>query len=829
MHRRIYLSILCAAGYMLAALAMSLAPHFAFWQCIVILWPVAFTLAGLAWTTPHPDFTAAVAGEAAPIEDLANPSRKVIWLNDPWEFKLEKEKRWRRLEIPRPLNTIRGLEYYSGKGTYRRLVKLPESWPQGTVFLRCRGANYRSVVSIDGRQLGTHEGGFTPFEFEVTDRLADSREHEIEIEIDNTIEYNTVPNVVGWSNDGGILREIYLETRNLIHIDDVFLYPMPDMKGRADLALIIKLHNPALEPRDYKIEIFSPQGALIHEHKVEGWTMQTLQHRTQINFAALWSAENPALYRCRVSIIEKNGDEMSFPFGIRSIETKPEGLFLNGGRIKLHGITRIEESPRLGCTQTTETIVKDLEAIKSAGFNTVRLGPFPAHSKTLELCDKMGLMVLEEIPVWNTLALDFSDPGYQQSAETQLRELVLRDRNHPCVIGWGLATGIESEASEARWFIERLAGLSRGLDGRPVYITTSDPAREMCADLVDFIGVDMKSKSLTYLASQAEAAAELGAPVVLFHQGVPAYRPAGTRAAGVPGTEEHQARFLLDFAETFEAHSAAAGGWVISSLADFRDPSNFFGAIPFERRHGLLSRDRTERIAYGAMTRWLRDGHREELEIRRKKLPTTSFAKIFAFAWLILAAAALVAWPRMILKLAYDPAGFAKDCHYAWAAMLFVSLFTALNFAVLIYRFFRTAPRRLLGSIDMPFFILTSHVVRSESTLLLWTYSSTLWFWIANTTLLGFVMHNYHFAALLCLTSAICLPDIVFVCSAFFRLPIAWSILVFNIWKVFICYKTLGLLGTASYVLLGPAIITIAALSFIEFKFHIAKYIRKMI
>lgn len=829
MSRRISLTILWTAAYITAALALSLIPKFFFWQWLVILWPAAFTLVGLAWTKPYPDFAATDVPDGAPIEDLANPSRKVIWLNGQWEFKLAGERRWRRLEVPRPWNTVRGLEYYSGTGTYRRLVRLPEGWSQGSVFLRCRGANYRTVVSIDGRRLGTHEGGFTPFEFEATDRLTDSREHEMEIDMDNTLTTATVPNVVGWNNDGGILREIYLETRNPIHIDDVYMFPAPDLKGRAEVALIAKIHNPGLEPRDFRIEIFSPQGALIHEHFVEGWTMQTLQHRLQINFASLWSPENPALYRCRIRIAEERGDELTFAFGVRSIEAGPEGLLLNGKPIKLRGITRMEESPGLGCTQTQAILKQDLEAIKAAGFNTVRLGPFPAHRKILDLCDKMGLLALEEIPVWNTLALDFSDPGYQQSAEAQLREMVLRDRNHPCLIAWGLATSIESDTSEARWFVERLAGLARGLDYRPVYITTADPAREACADLVDFIGVSLEQKSFGKLTAQAQAAAELGAPVVLFHQGIPAHRRAGSSAAGIPGTEEHQAIFLQEFVETFDAHPAVTGGWVISSLADYRDPSNFSGAIPFERRLGLLTRDRVEKLAYRVLAKRLLDGKCEEIPVKRKKLPITSFAKVLAFAWLVLAVAALVNWPWPVLQLAYDPAGFAKSYPAAWNAMLFITLFTALNLAILTNRFFRAAPRKLLGSIDMPFFILLSHIVRTEVSLFLWTYGAILWFWIFNVSLLHFFLPQYSFTHLLCIASAVCLPDIIFAFSAFFRFPLQVTFAAFNLWKFYLCYKAFGLTGMLVYAAVGPAAATAGFLLFLELKFHVLKYIRKMI
>jgi len=828
MSKRIFHSILRLALYLAAATALSALPHVLIWQSLVILFPLAVLLVGLAWTAPYAEFTETEPVESAPIEDVSNPSRKIMWLNGPWEFKLAGSRRMRRLDVPRPWNSVRGLKYYTGPAQYRRIVRIPEGWRQGAMFIRCRGANYRSVVSIDGRQIGTHEGGFTPFEFEITDRISDDREHEIQFDIDNTLTTTTVPNVVCWNNDGGITREVYIETRNPIHIDDVYLYPQPDLKGRAELALILKIHNPSLLPRDFRIEIFSPQGALIHEHKIESWTMQTLQHRLSINFVSLWSPENPALYRCRVSVCEEGGDERSFVFGIRSFEHGPNGFLLNGKPIRLRGITRIEETPKLGNTQTLAQIKRDLEAVKAAGFNTVRIGHFPAHTKTLEFCDKMGLMVLEEIPVWNALVIDFSDPGYQQSAEAQLRELILRDRNHPCVLAWGLANGIESDTNESKWFVERLAGLARGLDDRPVYITTSSPEHELCAELVDFIAVEVESKSFDKIDSRVEIAAQLGPPPILFHNGDQAYRAAGSRIAGAPGTEEHQAMFLQDFITKYDGRTDTAG-WIISSLADYRDPSNFAGPNPFSRKNGLLRDDREPKLSYNVVSQLLREGKTSDIEIRRRRLPIMSFAKILAVAWLIAGVVLFAFEPRHYINLIYNPRAFIQGYDNAWQVIFFMTIVTAINVAILIYRFFRAAPRKLLGSIDMPLIILISYIFRSEATLFIWSYLSIIWFWVFDTTLLNFFIPSLDTATLFAITAALSLPEIVLVFSSFFRVSLIAVLLAFNLWKIYLCYAALGALGTVSYVIIGPGAVFVAIVMVAEMKFHILKYVRSMI
>ena len=112
--------------------------------------------------------------------------------------------------------------------------------------------------------------------------------------------------------------------------------------------------------------------------------------------------------------------------------------------------------------------------------------------------------------------------------------------------------------------------------------------------------------------------------------------------------------------------------------------------------------------------------------------------------------------------------------------------------------------------------------------LFLSTYLAILWFWIFNTTILYFFLPSLTFAHLLCLTAALCLPDIMFMFSAFFRVPMIAVFLTFNLWKIYICYVSLGLIGTISYVLIGPFALTAACLAFAEYKFHIFKYIRRM-
>ncbi|HOX27576.1 MAG TPA: hypothetical protein PLQ76_00330, partial [bacterium] len=329
------------------------------------------------------------------------------------------------------------------------------------------------------------------------------------------------------------------------------------------------------------------------------------------------------------------------------------------------------------------------------------------------------------------------------------------------------------------------------------------------------------------LKHEIETAAGLGAPMVISHQGVAAWRPAGLRIAGAPGTEEHQASFLRNFVEAFDS-DASVSGWMLGTLCDHRDPGCFYSTPPFIRRRGLLNKGREPKLAYKVLSDFIAKGQLESIPKKKVRIPITSFSKILALGWLIAAVVLFINTPRTAALLAFDPAGFSKSCSDPWKLFLFVSVFSALNLAILTNRLFQTAPRRLIGSIDMPFFRIVSGLIRSEITLFLWSFFSIVWFWVFNTSLLNVILPSATPFQAFALTASLCLPDIVFVFSAFFRVSLPLVFIGYNIWRLYLCYTALGLAGTAVYVILGPSIVAACIIILAERKFHIFKYVRKL-
>jgi hypothetical protein len=836
MPRKATQSLLLLAAYFIAAGLLAWTPWLILLQSLIILLPPLALLVGLTWTTARPEYTATAETRTEPIEDLDPPARKILWLNGWWEFRLPNDQRWRRCHVPHSWNTIRGLEYYEGQGYYRRLFKIEDGWSLGRVALHFRGCNYRTVVSIDGREVGRHEGGYTPFSIDITDRVTTDRRCELEVMVDNRLSRETVPNVVGWRNEGGILRETWIETTRPIHISDVTAVCEPDLKGRASAILTVRIENPEWLPRDYHIEVFSPQGALVHEHKEENWSMQQIEHAFDINFVALWSPQNPALYTCRVTMLGEDEDQFVLRFGVRGIAIKDNRLLLNGEPLALRGVSRITDHHDTGMVETLAAIKDDLQHVRDAGYNCVRLGPTPAHPRVLDQCDRLGLLVLEELPAWYGMSFDLADPMYQQSAAAQLRELIIRDRNHPCVLMWGLAHNIENETQEGRWFLEHLVKTARGLDNRPVYFTAGGAAdKDMCADLVDAVMLVQWGADMRHIPDMQEEIEQWGRraankPLFPMFPGVAALRGATLRWGG-HWSEDRQAFIMQQYIKQISAHERTAG-FVAGTLCDYRDPGNVTGPVPFMRLSGLLNHWREPKTSFDVIRRLLKDNEEVKLSTAQRRVPITSFSKAVG---IIAALVGLAFWFKLGAagsSLFYNPNLFLErhPGAAAFGVALFATTLTSVAWAININRFIKSAPRKIMSAVNMPYYLLLSHLLRSEAMLFTWSFLTLgVIFTFATTVLHLAIDPAQPFLAVAVLTAACTMPDAVFSLSAFFRLPLWFSISAYHVWKAVVCYLVLGPLGMIIYVFIAPYILVGAFFAFVQWKFHVLKYARKML
>ena len=319
-------------------------------------------------------------------------------------------------------------------------------------FLNFGAVNYEAHVYLNGKGLGKHIGGFTPFQFEVTN-LLQSGNNFIVVEADNTRHKESVPTLnFDWWNYGGITRDVVLAEMNATFIND---YKIQLTKG--DLKTITGYIQLDGQQTSQKINIQIPEAGV--QIKATTDANGKANFTMAVNNVTYWTSENPKLYNV---VINSETDTVEEHIGFRTIETKGKDILLNGKPIFLRGTCLHEENPLIpGKPRSKGDLKMLLEWAKELNCNFVRLAHYPHNEHMSQLADEMGLMLWEEVPVyWD---IDWTNDTTLNNAKNQLSELVTRDKNRASVIVWSI--GNETPTNDAREkFMEALADHVHALD-----------------------------------------------------------------------------------------------------------------------------------------------------------------------------------------------------------------------------------------------------------------------------------------------------------------------------------------------------------------------------
>lgn len=355
------------------------------------------------------------------------------------------------IHVPGDWNTQEeALFFYEGTIWYKKsFLYTPAA---GRKFLYFGAVNYDAKVYLNGQKLGEHQGGFTPFNFEVTDLLK-AGENFVILKVDNTRKLEYIPTKNSdWFNFGGITRSVKLLTVPDTFVRDYFLQLR---KGSAsEIAGWVQLDG---ENADGQVVTVS-----IPEAKIKVSARADASGRVQVAFKArltLWSDLNPKQYEVVITTPE---DTIRDQVGFRSVEVSGQDILLNGRPVFLKGISIHEVAPFTGGRVVApEQCLTLLTWAKELGCNFVRLAHYPHNEEMVRLAEAMGLMVWSEIPVYWTI--EWENEEVFQNANTQLTEMITRDKNRAAVIMWSVAN--ETPISEPRTrFLSRLVNSARALD-----------------------------------------------------------------------------------------------------------------------------------------------------------------------------------------------------------------------------------------------------------------------------------------------------------------------------------------------------------------------------
>ncbi len=409
-------------------------------------------------------------------EKMESPSDLVEY-----DFDTDKE-----LTVPGDWNTqLEKLYYYEGTIWYKKSFDYSTNTSEKT-YVYFEAVNYEALVYLNGKYLGTHIGGFTPFQFEVTGMLKE-KDNFLVLKVNNQRKREAVPTLnTDWWNYGGITRSVHLIQVPNSHIED---YAVQLSKTQANtLTGWVSLADS--KANDW-ITLSIPELKIEKKLQVAGNGVVNFELKAK---PELWSPQNPKLYQVKITT---ETDEVSDQIGFRTVETQGTKILLNGEPIFLKGISIHEEAPfKTGRVTSVEECRILLQWAKELGCNFVRLAHYPHSEAMIREADKMGLMVWSEIPVYWTILYD--NPDTYLNAEQQLTTMIMRDKNRAAVVLWSIAN--ETPVSESRnIFLKNLAAKARSLDNTRLITAALDTQSgrdgekvidDALGEFVDVIGIN---------------------------------------------------------------------------------------------------------------------------------------------------------------------------------------------------------------------------------------------------------------------------------------------------------------------------------------------------
>lgn len=498
--------------------------------------------------------------------------------------------------IPSDWNTKNErLFFYEGSVWFKKDFNYTKKPGQKT-FVYFGAVNYDAKVYLNGEKIGEHIGGFTPFNFDITDKVKDG-DNFIVVRVNNERHPEAVPTInADWWNYGGITREVLILDVPEVFVED---YLVQLEKGKYDqLNGMVKL-NQAIAGKEISVNIPELNVSKTFKTDDQGQAIISIKAKPE-----LWSPENPKLYSV---VLACDGNEIKDQIGFRQIETRGKEILLNGKPVFLRGICIHEEAPfRQGRAWSPDDAKVLLGWAKELGCNFVRLAHYPHNEYMVREAEKMGIMVWSEIPVYWTI--HWENPETYANAQNQLDDMISRDKNRCAVSVWSIAN--ETPHSEARdVFLGKLAKYARSKDNTRLIsmaMEVSGEAKNLSkvednmneyVDIISFNSYlgwyggkidDLKTREWRISYNKPFFVSEFGAGALQGKHG----------DSDEIWTEEYQASLYKETLAMFDKVEGFSGTspWI---LVDFYSPRRQLNGIQdFFNRKGLISNNGVKKQAF---------------------------------------------------------------------------------------------------------------------------------------------------------------------------------------------------------------------------------------
>lgn len=470
-------------------------------------------------------------------------------------------------------------------------------------------------VYVDGAHISHHYGPFC--EFSVDLPKLGTGTHRLVLKVNNL--QNTVDTIPlhgsDWFEYGGIIRPVEVHSHKSCRLTFHTEYELDVEARAAEVDFVVDITPFTARVRDTLKIQFNGQTVCEKRISIDKPTIERLHAR--VEDLRLWDIGKGNLYTVSVAF---GNDEIRDRIGFRKFEVTRDGFLLNGRPIKLRGVNRHEENYETGFAVTPNQAKRDLAIIQDLGCNMVRGSHYPNAKTTLDMLDEAGLLFWEEIPVWGFNEEQLAEPKVLERGCAMHRELVLRDRNHPCVVIWGMLNEGKTDTEPARRLLRQFRETIRSLDTtRPITYASDRPLTDICQEYADFIsinayfgwyggGYEVWPQKLAEFRAYADAQGHTDKPIVLSEFGAGGIK-GETSFDGMIWSETYQNEYF-DWVLPRLCDSELLAGTLIWQYCDTRTSEKRSRALVRPRNFnnkGLLDEHRSPKHAYYTVRRVYRE------------------------------------------------------------------------------------------------------------------------------------------------------------------------------------------------------------------------------
>lgn len=560
----------------------------------------------------------------------SNSARTVCDLGGVWSFRLREGDPWKSIAVPASYNDQvpdPAFRDYAGLSWYRTRITIPSLWRGQRIMLRFDGVAHNARIMLDGREIGSHRGGFLPFEIDLTGLLSPGETAEMTVEVDNRINHATLPigtegagAFFGSDNPGilsveagkrlqqekginlpafdffnyaGIQRPVRLYTTPFSHIEDVTL--IPSLDGR------VRYSVETAGAGEVRVEILDAEGNIAACAKGSRGNLQVTDPH-------LWEPAPgiPYLYTARISF----GDDLyTLPFGIREVRVEGKQFLINNKPFHFHGPCKHEDSPFRGKGMDNCLNVSDIHLFHWLHANCFRTSHYPYAEEMYQLCDREGIVIVDETPavgMWADENYGWDLADYHAQV---LRDMIARDKNHPCVAVWSLGNepSTDEYPEKARDYWMPLYRLAHEADpqNRPVTLVGCQNRyeRDLIIPAMDIVMInryygwynlsgDLETARFA-LRMELDWWEHIGKPVVLSEYGADTIPGLHDVDAGM-FSEEFQVEFYKMTSDCLDERDFVVGEmpWNFADFNTCQGPMRVGG-----NKKGLFTRDRKPKMA----------------------------------------------------------------------------------------------------------------------------------------------------------------------------------------------------------------------------------------